>query len=78
MTLGDLDGDGDLDAVVANASAQAETVWLNDGSGSFTAHLTTPSFGAQESRAMALGDLTATATSTPLSPTPSASPRRCG
>jgi len=35
VTLGDLDGDGDLDAWVANLS-QANRVWLNDGSGTFT------------------------------------------
>jgi hypothetical protein len=55
--LGDLDNDGDLDAVVANAYNQAETVWLNDGSGGFSAHPTTPSFGAQTSYDVALGDL---------------------
>ncbi len=33
--LGDLDGDGDLDAVFANMHAESE-VWLNDGSGRFT------------------------------------------
>jgi hypothetical protein len=55
--LGDLDGDGDLDALVTNYS-QPETVWLNDGSGTFTAHATA-SFGAssQGSSGSALGDL---------------------
>ena len=38
-------------------SAQAETVWLNDGTGNFTAHPTTPSFGAGNSQGVALGDL---------------------
>jgi hypothetical protein len=33
--LGDLDGDGDLDAVLANPMRNAAQVWLNDGSGSF-------------------------------------------
>ena len=39
VSLGDLDGDGDLDAVVANAGKgeEAETVWLNDGGGRLTA-----------------------------------------
>ena len=56
--LGDLDSDGDLDAVIANAGGgQAETVWLNDGSGGFTAHPTTPEFGAGNSFGLALGDL---------------------
>jgi hypothetical protein len=35
VALGDLDGDGDLDAVFANMHAESE-VWLNDGSGRFT------------------------------------------
>jgi hypothetical protein len=37
--LGDLDGDGDLDAFVANAASSAgapNTVWLNDGRGTFS------------------------------------------
>ena len=34
VALGDLDGDGDLDAVVADLNTGAE-IWLNDGSGSF-------------------------------------------
>ena len=35
MTLGDVDGDGDLDAFVAN-NGQSNRVWFNDGSGAFT------------------------------------------
>lgn len=34
--LADLDADGDLDAVFANAQAQHSQVWLNDGHGLFT------------------------------------------
>ena len=34
MALGDLDGDGDLDAFVGNRGA--DQVWLNDGKGSFS------------------------------------------
>ncbi|MEC8559958.1 MAG: M43 family zinc metalloprotease, partial [Planctomycetota bacterium] len=34
VALGDLDGDGDLDAMVAN-SGQSNTVWTNDGNGNF-------------------------------------------
>ena len=57
VALGDLDGDGDLDAVVANFIGEAETVWRNDGTGSFSAHPTTPSFGGGDSYGVALGDL---------------------
>ncbi|GGK70080.1 Ig-like domain-containing protein [Amphritea balenae] len=35
LDLGDVDGDGDIDAVVSNY-LQANTLWLNDGSGTFT------------------------------------------
>jgi len=34
--LGDLDGDGDLDAVFANGQANHSEVWLNEGNGTFT------------------------------------------
>ena len=40
VALADLDGDTDLDAFIANghrSAAQADSVWLNDGSGNFTA-----------------------------------------
>jgi hypothetical protein len=36
VALGDLDGDDDLDAFVANWPEKAETVWMNDGDGQFT------------------------------------------
>ena len=57
VTLGDLDGDGDLDAVVANDNLQPNTVWLNDGAGNLTAHPTNPNFGEEYSRNIVLGDL---------------------
>jgi large repetitive protein len=34
VTLGDLDGDGDLDAVFSNTHSRSE-VWMNDGAGGF-------------------------------------------
>jgi hypothetical protein len=36
VDLGDLDGDGDLDAFVANYDGEPDTVWFNDGTGKFT------------------------------------------
>jgi hypothetical protein len=36
ISLADLDGDDDLDAVFANARVDPSQVWLNDGSGFFT------------------------------------------
>jgi Bacterial Ig-like domain (group 3)/Bacterial Ig-like domain/FG-GAP-like repeat len=59
VELGDLDGDGDLDVALGNAAGEAETVWLNDGSGNFTTHPVTPGFGAGDTRGLALGDLDA-------------------
>jgi hypothetical protein len=59
VALGDLDGDGDLDAVIAHYYNEPQTVWLNDGSGSLSAHPTAPSFGDGESTSIALGDLDA-------------------
>ncbi len=52
VALGDVDGDGDVDAVVANALANR--VWHNDGSGSFS-HWT-HNGATSISRAVALGD----------------------
>ena len=52
VSLGDLDGDGDLDALVANDS-EGNAVWLNSG-GSFSLGQT---LDPHRSRAVALGDL---------------------
>jgi len=57
IAVGDIDGDGDLDAIIANTNGEAETVWVNGGSGNFSAHPTTPQFGADNSLSVALGDL---------------------
>jgi uncharacterized repeat protein (TIGR01451 family) len=48
VALGDLDNDGDLDAFASNE------IWLNDGSGTFTAG---QNFGNLYASALALGDL---------------------
>jgi uncharacterized repeat protein (TIGR01451 family) len=57
LALGDVDGDGDLDAVVVNQSTPRK-VYLNDGAGGFGAHPISPTFGAgANSRDIALGDV---------------------
>jgi len=61
VALGDLDGDGDLDAWVANTANQPNRVWLNDGGfqngtpGNFTDSL--QQLGNSESYDVTLGDL---------------------
>ena len=55
VALGDLDGDGDLDAWVANISGQPNRVWINDGLGNFTDSSQT--LGNSYSLEVALGDL---------------------
>ncbi len=65
VSLGDLDGDGDLDAFVANGGNQADTVWFNDGAGTFTDSGQRLGFGIDPlyptgyttSHGLALGDL---------------------
>jgi len=55
VALGDVDGDGDLDAFVANYIGQANKVWLNNGSGTFTD--SGQSLGSSDSFGVALGDV---------------------
>ena len=55
IALGDLDGDGNLDIVVANAG-QVNKVYLGDGSGGFTAG-TDISTDENDSRSIALDDV---------------------
>lgn len=54
VSLGDLDGDGDLDAFVAN-QGESHGVWLNDGNGTF--HLGQPVTNSSVSGDVILGDL---------------------
>ena len=54
VALGDVDGDGDLDAIFANSNTAPEQVWKNDGTGAFTQFAT---FGNGDTYDVALGDL---------------------
>jgi hypothetical protein len=54
VSLGDLDGDGDLDAWVANLN-QPNRVWINDGLGNYTD--SGQALGNSGSLAVSLGDL---------------------
>ena len=54
ITLGDIDGDGDLDMVVANYN-QANKVYTNNGSGSFED--STQTLGSRNSMDITLGDI---------------------
>ncbi|MGN7614694.1 Ig-like domain-containing protein, partial [Magnetococcales bacterium HHB-1] len=54
--LGDFDGDGDLDFIEGNDSANPPNyVWINDGSGAFTA--TDQSLGDHNTESLAVGDM---------------------
>ena len=55
VALGDIDEDGDLDAVIANKFSQPNKVYINDGSGNYTD--SGQSLGAYDSGAVALGDV---------------------
>ena len=55
VTLGDVDGDGDLDLVAGNASGEANWIYLNDGAGSFLD--SGQGLGANDTFSVALGDL---------------------
>ncbi len=54
VSLGDIDGDGDLDAFEANNNKQANKIWLNDGKGNFSEF---QNLGASDSRGVSLDDL---------------------
>jgi len=55
VELGDLDGDGDLDALIANDGSDPNRVWRNDGHGHFSD--SGQSLGTDSLRDLALGDL---------------------
>ena len=54
VALGDVDGDGDLDAVVVAVNGRLHRVSLNDGTGYFVTHDT---FGGGEAYQVDLGDV---------------------
>ncbi len=53
LAIGDLDGDGDLDAIIANTVNAGQEIWLNNGDATFDVS----SFGGGNSTDVALGDL---------------------
>ena len=55
VLLGDLDGDGDLDAFAVNRSGAGHSVWLNDGTGTFVDSGQT--LGSSNSFDGAMGDI---------------------
>lgn len=55
IALGDLDGDGDLDAFVGRGFFTPNTIWLNDGTGNFTD--SGQALGTGSSLAVELADL---------------------
>ena len=57
LTAGDLDGDGDLDLVVANQNDDEVTVLLNDGSGGFSEAPGSPVAVGDEPRNVTTSDL---------------------
>ncbi|GAB3702315.1 hypothetical protein GCM10027592_31600 [Spirosoma flavus] len=58
MVLGDVDGDGDLDMLIANYTDNTASVRLNDGSGNFTPPATNPNPAVDNSPwGVAVGDV---------------------
>jgi uncharacterized repeat protein (TIGR01451 family) len=56
VALGDVDEDGDLDAVVGNSDS-ALALYLNDGMGQFSLHPSNPIFGSSGGQKVILGDM---------------------
>jgi len=56
VALGDIDGDGDIDAVTGSW-AEAGDVWKNDGAGTFTSHQVLSTISSSAGNGVDLGDL---------------------
>jgi hypothetical protein len=57
VVLGDVDADGDLDLVVGNTNNQTSKLYLNDGSGGFSATGTAVGSVIENTQSVVLGDV---------------------